>query len=162
MNVTPQEFDIRTMIKGMIIDHTSFSENLKLKYNLDSLPDLVFLDPKLMTLILTNLLSNAVKFAGDDPLIRVETDCDDINFSISVIDNGIGIPDSEHDQIFDRYYRAKNTSGVAGTGIGLSLTKELVEKQNGIMTVKNNPENGACFTITFPNQYNTKQRVGFL
>lgn len=162
MSITPQEFDIRTMIKGLIIDHTSFSENLQLKYNLDSLPATVFLDPKLMTLVLTNLLSNAVKFAGDKPLIRVETACDDINFSISVLDNGIGVPESEHEQIFDRYYRAKNTAGVAGTGIGLSLTKELVEKQNGIMTVKNNPEGGACFTITFPNQYNSKQRVGYL
>ncbi|MBU3821396.1 response regulator [Flavobacteriaceae bacterium XHP0103] len=112
--------------------------------------------------ILTNLLSNAFKFTLDNGKINViinskiaalkegepETRC----LELSVVDDGIGIPKEELPYIFDKFYQAKSTSTIVnqGTGIGLSLTKGLVELHKGQIRVESNPNQETVFVILIP------------
>ncbi len=103
--------------------------------------------------VLMNLLSNAVKYTpeGGRIAISLHADEDSDTVSISVADSGIGIPDADKDRIFDRFYQAHgNRAG--GTGVGLHLTKQLVELHGGTLTVADNPAeaSGTCFTVTIP------------
>ncbi|MBN2613398.1 MAG: response regulator [Bacteroidales bacterium] len=111
--------------------------------------------------ILFNLLSNAFKYTLDGGIITLslkvpgysEHNCPGmIETVIEVADNGIGIPVNALHKIFDLFYQAAPPEGFTnyGTGIGLALTKELVEQLHGKITVSSNPDQGTAFTITLP------------
>jgi len=122
----------------------------------------VWCDPMRIGQVLRNLLSNAIKFtpAGKGIVVRA-TDCQvpagrrtvDDGFvdglRIEVIDQGIGIPDSELDAIFDKFVQSSKTkSGAGGTGLGLAITREIVEQHGGTIAAENTPEGGARFVFT--------------
>ena len=108
------------------------------------------------TKILYNLLSNAIKFTPEGGRIRVDlkqvqqTDQDCIQLVVK--DTGIGLDADKLSHIFDRFYQAdaSSTRMQGGTGIGLSLVKELTELQNGTITVQSIPGEGAAFTVLLP------------
>ncbi|NTV89423.1 MAG: PAS domain-containing protein [Clostridiales bacterium] len=101
---------------------------------------------------LLNLLTNAVKYtnAGGKVSIRIYSDKD--NVSLSVMDNGIGIPENMHGAVFERFRRVDNslTKENEGSGIGLSLTKSMIEIQGGKITLKSEPGKGSEFIISLP------------
>jgi PAS domain S-box-containing protein len=102
--------------------------------------------------VLVNLLSNAVKFTPEGGLIRVTARANGRKATISVSDTGIGIPKSEHESIFDKFYQVSaTTKGVReGTGLGLAITKHLVEEHGGQMLLQSEPGKGSVFTFTIP------------
>jgi len=102
--------------------------------------------------VLVNLLSNAVKFTPEGGLIRVTARANGRKAVISVSDTGIGIPKSEHESIFDKFYQVSaTTKGVReGTGLGLAITKHLVEAHGGEMSLESEPGRGSVFTFTIP------------
>ena len=110
-------------------------------------------DPEKLEKIVYNLLSNAFKFTpvGEKVSIQVIKDSAQ-TFSISVTDTGIGIPDHLQKKIFDRFYQVNSsqTRPYEGTGIGLSLTKELVGLMQGSISVVNNEEKGCVFKVSLP------------
>jgi PAS domain S-box-containing protein len=110
----------------------------------------VLADPMRFKQILYNLLSNAVKFTPERGTIRVEAKVRDPFVEICVIDTGIGIPDEQHEAIFDKFYQlGATTKGVReGTGLGLAITKALVEKHGGCIWVNSEPGKGSRFTFT--------------
>jgi signal transduction histidine kinase len=99
-----------------------------------------------------NLLNNAVKYSADRKRIelRVETRSSDI--VIEVADHGIGIPRSEHEKIFEKFYRVSNdlVHTVRGTGLGLALVKHIVDAHGGKILVDSTPGKGSRFTILLP------------
>ncbi len=119
-------------------------------------------DPEKLRQIIANLLSNALKFTPERGNIYIsaiaQTVPDSPNktlLTIKVKDTGIGIPESQLQHIFDRFYQADNshTRNAEGTGIGLALTKELVKLMDGDITVKSPPtgaNKGSEFTVTLP------------
>ncbi len=117
-------------------------------------------DPDKVDKIVTNLLSNAFKFTPDCGRItlRIEESKDEnLNSGfivVSVEDSGIGIPEDDLAHIFDRFFRveASNKWSVEGTGIGLSLTKELVTLLNGSISVESKKGLGSTFTVKFPTE----------
>ncbi len=99
--------------------------------------------------ILTNLFSNVEKYAAEGKYMCVETQKDDDSIIIKVSDKGPGIPEKLKVKIFNPFYRINNelSDGVSGTGIGLSIVKELTQLHNGnIQVISSN--SGACFEIT--------------
>ena len=73
-------------------------------------------------------------------------------FTISVHDDGIGIPKSEMESLFTSFFRATNTSNISGTGIGLIVTKYFTEQHKGYVTVKSIMNKGSIFTLKLPYQ----------
>ena len=108
------------------------------------------MDEKVITIILTNLLSNAVKFSTEQPKILIEGGVEGDKIVIRIQDNGVGIPENELPKIFDRFYRATTSSGIVGSGVGLSLVADLVSLHNGTIRVESVVSKGSVFTIEFP------------
>ncbi len=103
--------------------------------------------------ILSNLLSNAVKFTGNGGTISLHSGIHEASISFSVTDTGMGISLEEQGSIFDKFYQAAaTTKGIReGMGLGLAVTKRLVELHGGTIGVKSAPGKGSCFTFTLPN-----------
>lgn len=134
--------------KGIHFKCTYPTEGLKMWYDKDKLEHIFF-----------NLLSNAFKFTpkgGSISLDVVVVDWDK-NVKISVTDSGPGIPEEELENIFQLFYQADSGKQKEGTGIGLALTKELVDLHKGKIDVKSNPLKGSCFTVTLPMEANRVQ-----
>ena len=100
--------------------------------------------------ILTNLLSNAVKYAPGAPDIDVTARGMGEVIVISVRDRGVGIDEGELPRMFERFFRASTSTGIAGTGIGLNLTKMLVEMHGGSIEVESHAGKGSTFTVRLP------------
>ena len=100
--------------------------------------------------MLLNLLDNAVKYGPAGQCIRVRLVDLPQSVQISVCDEGPGIPESEHESIWSAYHRLERDreSAIAGTGIGLSLVRDLVAQHGGSATVR--CDGGACFAIELP------------
>jgi Signal transduction histidine kinase len=120
-----------------------------IKADLNSL--LIYFDKDKLDKILYNLLSNAFKFTPDYGNITVSVSTDDHikNLILSVEDSGQGIPDYAQPKIFERFYQVENT-GSFGTGIGLALTKELVQLLNGSISIESVVGKGSKFTVILP------------
>jgi predicted ATPase/signal transduction histidine kinase len=110
----------------------------------------ISLDRKLLQHILVNLLSNAVKYSFPNSVVRFELMVinDEITFQIQ--DKGIGIPESDLEQLFESFHRAKNVGKLPGSGLGLSIVKQSVNLHGGKITVESQENVGTTFTVTIP------------
>jgi two-component system phosphate regulon sensor histidine kinase PhoR len=102
--------------------------------------------------ILTNLLSNAVKYSPEGGVVTVDAKDSGDYVTISISDQGIGIPADQIDKIFMRFHRVDNrdTRQAGGTGIGLYLVKHLVEAHRGRISVQSEMGKGSTFIFTLP------------
>lgn len=112
--------------------------------------------------VLYNLLSNAVKFTPEGGRIEVRAARRGDFIEIAVRDNGIGIAKEEHAAVFDKFHQAgATTKGVReGTGLGLPITRALVEHHGGRIWLESEPGRGSCFTVTFPAAGNQTSAAG--
>ncbi|MFL5347837.1 MAG: PAS domain S-box protein [Hyalangium sp.] len=99
--------------------------------------------------VLNNLLSNAIKYAAETP-IRVSLAQEGETAVLEVSDKGPGIAEAAFSRIFDRFERAAEIRHHGGLGLGLYVVREIVKAHNGMVTVRNLPEGGACFTVRLP------------
>jgi len=113
---------------------------------------MVALDAVLFEQVLFNLLDNAAKYAPLNTSVRIETWRDADAVGVQVADEGSGISQTDLEQIFDKFYRAKKADQVqAGTGLGLAISRGFVEAMSGTITASNRPDrSGAVFTIRLP------------
>lgn len=111
----------------------------------------VELDPVTSEQALLNVLDNAIKYTEAGNSIEVSMDTDERYFRLHVRDHGRGIPDEDHERIFDKYTRLQRQDHqVAGTGLGLALARAVMRGQGGDITVATHPEGGAVFTLCWP------------
>lgn len=155
VNLQPVELAARS--RQWIAAFESIAADKKIDLAFNSSPDEIWMsfDPDHLEKMITNLLSNAVKYTPEGGEIRlsVELDVSDDQVAIKVEDSGAGIPQKLIPHIFDRYYQSDNTNFTTdqpGTGIGLALTKELVELHNGYIEVQSSPGVGTTFILAFP------------
>ena len=102
--------------------------------------------------IFINILSNAYKYSDDNGIVMIEVMDFKESFSISIKDEGIGIPYADQRHVFERFYRVEKgrSRKAGGTGLGLSIAKELVEKLTGTILIKSRPNYGTEVILTFP------------
>jgi len=103
-----------------------------------------------------NIFENAIKYTPEGGTISVDARVDSSVLKISVRDTGIGIPDEEHEKIFDRFYRVEKarSSKTGGSGIGLAIVKDIMSLFGGSIEVRSAPGRGSTFTLLFPVQQN--------
>jgi two-component system phosphate regulon sensor histidine kinase PhoR len=100
---------------------------------------------------LMNVIDNAIKYTPDNGQVVINVDCKDDEAIITVIDSGIGIPESELEQVFNRFYRADNAQEAApGTGLGLEISQRIIEAHHGKIEVKSELGRGSTFAISLP------------
>jgi signal transduction histidine kinase len=113
---------------------------------------MVYGDPLRLEQVLQNLLQNAVKYSSPPSPIVVEVVPQASDVTVSVRDQGIGIPAAAIPHLFDRFYRASNAanSGTTGVGIGLYVVREIVARHGGTVGVVSAEGEGSTFTVTLP------------
>jgi signal transduction histidine kinase len=155
MEVTKELIDF----KGLLDDIT---QNLKfmgdinrnVDFNIDITGDTpVYADKNRLVTILNNLISNAIRYQNTqipNPFVNIKIETFDAETKITIRDNGIGIPKELQPKIFDMFYRVSNQS--IGSGLGLYIVKEAVNKLNGTIEVQSELNEGATFFIQIPNK----------
>jgi len=113
---------------------------------------MVAIDAEAISQAVVNLLNNATKYSEDAKKIEVAVAARDSHIAIEVADHGIGIPHSEHQKIFEKFYRVSTTleHNTKGSGLGLALVKHVVEAHGGRVLVDSEPGRGSRFTILIP------------
>lgn len=150
--MAPQMHDVRELVNESIklAEGSLKTKNicLDIKHNKETV-NAVF-DYKWTQEAFMNILDNAIKYSPVESIISIET-TETQNFAcISVSDQGEGISEEEIPLIFKRFYRGKNVSRVEGVGIGLYLSRQLVEEQSGYIKVVSKIGEGSCFKIYLP------------
>ena len=109
-------------------------------------------DPTLLTEILQNLVDNAIQYSADDGRVEIAAGATDGEVRITVTDNGVGIPKTHLNRIFERFYRvdAARSRAVGGTGLGLAIARHMAELLGGRIEVKSTPRRGSRFTVALP------------
>ncbi|HAF28681.1 MAG TPA: hypothetical protein DCG75_06495 [Bacteroidales bacterium] len=127
------------------------NKSIKISLNLDE-KAIVFVDENMITTVIRNLLSNAIKFSHRNEIISIRCTSKEEFVELSVIDNGIGIKKEDREKLFriDQHLTTPGTSEEKGTGLGLILCKEFVEKNRGKIWVESDLNKGSEFTFTLP------------
>ncbi|MFD2933479.1 PAS domain-containing sensor histidine kinase [Spirosoma flavum] len=114
------------------------------------LPQPVRSDPSLLRKILVNLLSNAIKYSTDNQAIQLAVHYQKNAFQITVRDEGIGISADDQKHLFERFFRAKNVTNLAGTGLGLHIVAKYLELLGGTIDLTSQLGEGTTVTLLFP------------
>tara|TARA_R110002111_G_scaffold222032_2_gene284159 strand:+ start:9 stop:2201 length:2193 start_codon:yes stop_codon:yes gene_type:complete len=109
-----------------------------------------FLDQKLLKHIIFNLLSNAIKYSEEHKPITFNIESTNQYLVIEIKDEGIGIPKEDLNNMFQRFYRANNTTNIQGTGLGLNIVKQYTELMGGTISFKSELNVGTTFWVEFP------------
>ena len=127
-------------------------KNITLQIEMPEQTGEIYLDRDKFEKIVGNLVSNAIKYTPEFGKVYLRYYFDKTDFVLEVSDTGVGIPTEELEYVFNRYYRVNNAQSKLrqGTGIGLSLTKELVIMHGGTIDVKSDGKTGAEFTVRIP------------
>ncbi len=146
--------DISDLLTGIVasfrerVRHEGFDIGLEVE---GALP-LLAVDRTALSQAVTNLIDNAVKYSGDSRKIFVMATVEEQSLSIAVRDFGIGIKREDIDRVFERFYRGGDelTRTVKGSGLGLTLVREIVETHGGKINVESEPGKGSVFSIQLP------------
>src|ERR1017187_3128631 len=136
-----------------------WTPDARIREQIQAQPLLVRGDASLLSQLFSNLVSNAVKYSPDSGLIRVIAAREGTQIAVVIEDRGIGIPEADRERVFERYYRGSNTSGIGGSGVGLSLVKTMVDLHKGTIALDPREGEGSRFTIRFPISDADAQRV---
>lgn len=140
------------LVQTIILDFFSDRpDGRKAELEVIGLPESIHIDEKLISRVLINLLSNAFKFSVANPKVRMVFDEKEVK--IEVIDEGIGIPAEDLPKLFTTFFRAGNVGKIAGTGLGLQISKQLIELHGGKITVDSRQNEGTTMVISLPKTY---------
>jgi len=148
-NIVVKKINLNVFVPDFLQGFREMASNKGVTLKVSSTINDVFLwiDPDKFSMILNNLLSNAFKHSIPGGYITLSIEESDSQITIKVEDNGEGIPKQMQSKIFNRYFKLDNTS--SSTGIGLALTKSLVELHQGEIHVESTPGKGSCFNLKF-------------
>jgi two-component system sensor histidine kinase KdpD len=144
-------YSVRNQLKEYSFDHI-------IKINIKENLPLFKIDYGLIYQSVYNLIYNAIIYTGSGSIISITARQNSNSLQIIVEDNGNGFPENEIENVFEKFYRLKN-SKTGGTGLGLSIVKGFVEANNGFIKLENGRESGAKFTITIPAEFSAANNL---
>jgi signal transduction histidine kinase len=154
VQLTLQPLDLQEVVQAVRTDLRTVSRSKRITtvMQLPLEPIRVQADRDRLIQVLTNLLSNAYKYSPENTMVTIQGTVQDSSVQINVVDQGIGISESDQAQLFSKFFRADSArrQGIAGTGLGLSITRSLVEMQGGQIWVASCLGHGSTFSFTLP------------
>ena len=137
----------------LLLEPLAVKREMKFVRRFEAIQPNINADAELLVRAMTNIVANAIKYSKDKTSVTIETRSSDKFLEIGIRDEGFGISAEQLPHIFEKFYRVpprKQSSEVAGTGLGLALTQEIVEMHGGRITVESEPNKGSTFTIFLP------------
>jgi signal transduction histidine kinase len=152
IRVEKQIFDLKAFVLDVIEKNSNLAANKKITIvtRIDELPIEFNGDQKLLDHSVTNIISNAIKYSKESTTVKILAKSSPTKVAIRVIDQGIGIPKEDLAHIGQKFFRAKNTLAVAGTGIGIYLTKHFIELHGGEFQIESELNVGSAVTVVLP------------
>ncbi|WP_433374038.1 ATP-binding protein [Actinoplanes sp. CA-142083] len=155
ISIDPRPMSAGKLLRDVVDNHRpgAYGKNLTVTETLDPhLP--VFGDAQRLRQALDNLLSNAIKYTPEGGTITVAAHRREHEVVIEISDTGIGIPPEQYQHLFSRFFRASNATrdGIKGTGLGLAVTKAIVDAHDGALSARPGDGGGTTFSVTLPLQ----------
>jgi signal transduction histidine kinase len=150
LNYHPAQIDLAALVREVCDLQRELTPDARILELVAPPPLMVYGDASLLSQVFGNLLSNAVKYSPDAGLIRVSVTQDGPQIAVVIEDQGIGIPETEQEHVFERYYRGSNTSGIVGSGVGLYLVKTIIELHKGSVALVSREYEGSRFNVLLP------------
>ena len=149
IKVEPQEINLFNLIEDIIEKNTNLAQqkNIQIHYKINELPTSYMTDPKLLDHAISNIISNAIKYSRNNSHVKIIGKILDDCIAIRVIDTGIGIPTKDLENIGKKFFRAGNSISVAGTGIGIYLTKHFIDLLAGKIIIESKENFGTVVTV---------------
>ncbi|WP_448568147.1 sensor histidine kinase [Thalassotalea ganghwensis] len=145
-----QHVDVNMLLTDIVEFYQPLAEEKGQKINLNTTKLVFKCDKDLLFQALANCIENAIKYTPRSGKITIMARQQIDQVSISICDDGIGIPAKEREKVFQRLYRVDSSRSTEGNGLGLALVKAIVELHHGTVSIaSNNP--GTCITLSFPN-----------
>lgn len=152
IKIQPAIFNLNKFVHEIIATNSSLaqSKEIRILSKIDELPKEFNGDQKLLEHSITNIISNAIKYSRSNSAVKIMAKTNDKKIALRVVDRGIGIPKEDLSNIGKKFFRARNTLAVAGSGIGLYLTKYFIELHNGELIIESEFNAGTSITIVLP------------
>jgi signal transduction histidine kinase len=149
MRVVPEDVEITALLDDLSASFESQAERIRLHMNANGH---AHIDPHRTSQVLRNLVQNALKFSPPGTPVEVAVDRQDGLVEFTVSDRGMGIPAEELDRVFDRFHQVRQAVDPIeeGAGLGLYISKRLVEAMGGTISVRSSPGDGSTFRVSLP------------
>ncbi len=148
--VSPAPCNLAKLIRDVCADQQDISPNHRIRVDVREIPKAMKLDEKIVRQMLTNLVSNAVKYSPRATSVELMAFKEGDSVIIEVQDHGVGIPESEIPHVFSRYFRASTSTGIPGSGLGLTLVKQFVDLHAGTVNLRSKVGIGTVVTVSLP------------
>lgn len=157
VEVELRDINIVELVEDIVMYINNYFNNTNIIFDTEFEEKIISCDPNKIVRIITNILSNAIKFNGDNSNIYVNIKYEDFMVVIECIDNGIGISKEMCENIFEPFLQIDNSlrRENEGSGMGLSIAKDLIELHNGSISVDSKLGQGSIFRIMLPDAYST-------
>lgn len=153
LKISPHDIEFKRILENSVSVLRSLAEQKNISIKFDYKDDLkVFADPLMIETVLRNLINNAIKFTPENGFIEISAKKIENQISICVSDSGVGISNEDIRNLFqiDSKVKRKGTNDEDGSGLGLILCKEFVDKNNGEIWAESTPGKGSSFIFTIP------------
>jgi PAS domain S-box-containing protein len=148
-----QQFSARHLVQDVIQELMQDQDASRVKMEIGSLPKITA-DRSLVRQVFKNLLENALKYSRSQPLAQIQVACEDLGdeYQFMVRDNGVGFNMKYANKLFGVFERLHNSREFEGTGVGLAIVKQIVQRHGGRVWAESEPGQGAVFYLTFPKE----------
>lgn len=157
ISIIKSSFDLGELLTDILerLSITASEKSIHLKSDLRS--TVIYSDPKLIERIVQNLVSNAIKYSPSGSTVEISNFVSEDNVIIEISDDGPGIPEDKHNDIFKEYVRLDRDHRVSGLGLGLSIVRKLAELLECDVALHSELGKGTRFTLKFPENVEAKQ-----
>lgn len=153
LSISPEKIDLNELVHSVYLLNKGNINTKQMHYEADVPDELdIFADLSTIKIVFRNLLSNAIKFTHENGVINISANEINDKVQIKVKDSGVGIPEKHIPKLFDskQQYKTYGTNSESGSGLGLTLCYDFVEKNNGQIEVESEVDKGSTFIVTLP------------
>ncbi|MDT0687189.1 sensor histidine kinase [Autumnicola psychrophila] len=143
-------FDLKEMLRDIAETFSHSCKSHQIIQKISEVSALVEGDKQRIEQAVNNFLTNAVKYSPGANKVFLTLEVGERTAKVKIRDKGIGLTKEQQDQVFSRFYRAENTKGISGLGLGLYLTKQIIDRHSGKIEVKSEEGKGSEFSFTLP------------